>query len=172
MPHSFFESIKGSVSNVTGGDSNSNSSGGDSALEDFNKSCTLSYKTRLMGCATCFVLGYLIMFLSLLTVGQLGRRPEKFAILYTLGNIVALISTCFLWGPVAQIKNMFKPVRVVATIVYLVCIALTIFFAIYIKKVIPIMLMILLQFIAGFWYNISYIPFARTAIKKCLSSVV
>ncbi len=154
---------------LRGGDSNSNES--DSALDDFNKACTLSYKTRLIGCFTCFVLGYIIMFMSLMTVGQLGKKPEKFAILYTIGNIVALVSTCFLWGPVAQLKNMFKPIRIIATIVYLVCIALTIFFAVYVKKVVPILLMILVQCGAGFWYNISYIPFARTAIKKCLKNM-
>jgi hypothetical protein len=156
---------------LTGGESNSNSDSSSSALDDFNKTCTLSYKTRLMGCAACFVLGYIIMFMSLLTVSQLGRKPEKFAILYTLGNIIALMSTCFLWGPVAQVKNMFKPIRIIATVVYLVCIALTIFFAFKVQKTVPILLMIIAQFFAGFWYNISYIPFARSAVKKCLAGI-
>lgn len=127
-------------------------------MDDLDKSCTLSYKNRLIGCAICFVVGYIISFSSLFAVGQLARRPEKFAILYSLGNIVALMSTCFLWGPVSQVKNMFKPVRIVATIVYLVCIGLTILFCFKVQKVLPILLMIICQLIAGFWYNISYIP--------------
>lgn len=139
-----------------------------SFTKEFNKSCSLSYKTRLWGCAICFVLGYVIMFMSLLTVPGMGKHPEKFAILYSLGNIIALVSTCFLWGPWAQIKNMFAKIRVVATVIYLVCIAVTIVLAIKVKKVVPILLMIIIQCFAGIWYNLSYIPVRLVEIHPAL----
>lgn len=127
-------------------------------LKDFNKSCTLSYKTRIWGFVICFALGYVIMFMSLFTVPDLPKHPEKFAILYSIGNIIAIGSSCFLWGPWAQIKNMFAPVRAVATIIYLLCIGVTIYLAVDVKKVVPILIMIIVQCFAGIWYALSYIP--------------
>lgn len=39
-------------------------------------------------------------------------------------------STCFLMGPVNQIKKMFAPTRVVATVIVVVSFAITLFAAI------------------------------------------
>jgi hypothetical protein len=44
-----------------------------------------------------------------------------FAVLYSIGNVVALSSTLFLMGPVNQLKRMFAPTRLIATIVMLLC---------------------------------------------------
>lgn len=60
----------------------------------------------------------------------LNRGLTVFAIFYTLGNIISLASTCFLMGPVNQIKKMFAPTRIIATIIVLVSIGLTLFAAI------------------------------------------
>uniref|UniRef100_A0A4W6G5Y6 Vesicle transport protein n=1 Tax=Lates calcarifer TaxID=8187 RepID=A0A4W6G5Y6_LATCA len=55
---------------------------------------------------------------SLLFIPHTGIK--LFAIFYTLGNIAALASTCFLMGPLKQLKRMFEPTRLIATIVMLV----------------------------------------------------
>ena len=47
-----------------------------------------------------------------------------FALLYSFGTFIALGSTLFLRGPVAQIKGMFKETRLFATIVLFVSIVL------------------------------------------------
>ncbi|MGH0158825.1 UNVERIFIED_CONTAM: hypothetical protein FKN15_039094 [Acipenser sinensis] len=49
----------------------------------------------------------------------LPNGTKLFAVFYTLGNLAALFSTCFLMGPVKQIKRMFEPTRLIATIVML-----------------------------------------------------
>lgn len=123
-----------------------------------SQACTLSYKTRIWGFVISFVLGYIIMFMSLLAVPSLGKNPEKFAILYTIGNIIAIGSSCFLWGPWSQVKNMFAKTRVIATVVYLLCIGITIWLAVDVKKTVPILMMIIIQCFAGIWYALSYIP--------------
>ncbi|NWY37107.1 SFT2B protein, partial [Sylvia atricapilla] len=50
--------------------------------------------------------------------------PKKglvlFAVFYTLGNIASIGSTMFLMGPMKQLKRMFEPTRLIATIVMLV----------------------------------------------------
>ena len=110
------------------------------------------------------------MLCSLFAVGQIVLAPHKFAIIYTLGNILALFSSCFMWGPMAQLRDMFKPIRAWATALYLLCIVGTILLCIYYAKAPLILLLILLQCVAGFWYTISYIPYARTLVKKCAST--
>jgi hypothetical protein len=56
-----------------------------------------------------------------------------FAILYSLGNIVALASTMFLRGPCKQIKSMFDSKRVVATCIYLLAMIATLVVAIWVR---------------------------------------
>ena len=50
----------------------------------------------------------------------------KFALLYSIGNILSLGSTGFLTGFARQAKNMFKATRLVATVMYLGCLIMTI----------------------------------------------
>lgn len=75
----------------------------------------------------------------------------------------------FLMGPLNQLRRMFHPVRLVATLVYLTFIALTIYFGVYSKlswRIIPTILCGAIQFLALIWYALSYIPYARTLICK------
>lgn len=142
----------------------------ESLLQDFNNSCSMTYRQRLIAFLVCYCIGIVLMLCSLFAVGQILIHPAKFAVLYTLGNILALFSSCFMWGPVAQMRDMFKPIRAWATCLYLGCIVGTVFLCIYYAKAPLILLMIIIQCIAGFWYTISYIPYARTLVKKCMSS--
>jgi hypothetical protein len=59
--------------------------------------------------------GLFCSFLSSL----MWMKPTKFAILYTVGNVLALGSTGFLTGFMSQVKGMFKGTRVIASCVYL-----------------------------------------------------
>nr|GMD56683.1 vesicle transport protein SFT2B [Ipomoea batatas] len=42
--------------------------------------------------------------------------------MFSFGNILAVGSTIFLVGPRKQIKMMFDPVRVFATVAYVICV--------------------------------------------------
>ncbi len=74
----------------------------------------------------------------------------------------------FLMGPIKQCERMFHPIRLIATLVYLTCIALTIFFGAVRKNTILAIVFGVCELIALFWYSISYIPYARTVICKCI----
>ncbi|XP_049641187.1 vesicle transport protein SFT2A isoform X1 [Suncus etruscus] len=80
---------------------------------------SLSFSTRLKLFAICFVSG---IFCSILGTGLLWlpKGMRLFAVFYTLGNIAALASTCFLMGPVKQLKKMFETTRLMATVLMLV----------------------------------------------------
>ncbi|XP_078471695.1 vesicle transport protein SFT2B-like isoform X1 [Lampetra planeri] len=93
-----------------------------------------------------------------------------FAVFYTLGNICALCSTCFLMGPLKQLKRMFNPARAIATSVMLCCLVCTLCSAFWWKNKPLALLFCILQFLSLTWYSLSYIPYARDMVKKCFTS--
>ncbi|KFP05584.1 Vesicle transport protein SFT2A, partial [Calypte anna] len=122
---------------------------------------TLSFGTRVRWFAICFVAGVVCSILGTALL-WLPQGIKLFAVFYTLGNIVALASTCFLVGPVKQLKSMFDPKRLIATVVMLLCLILTLCSVFWWdKKRFAAVLFCILQFLAMTWYSLSYIPFAR-----------
>uniref|UniRef100_A0A3Q2XY68 Vesicle transport protein n=1 Tax=Hippocampus comes TaxID=109280 RepID=A0A3Q2XY68_HIPCM len=80
---------------------------------------SLSYSTRVKWFVICFASGILCSILGSALL-FLPNGIKLFAVFYTLGNVAALASTCFLMGPLKQLKRMFEPTRLIATIVMLV----------------------------------------------------
>ena len=101
-----------------------NNNGGGGFFNNKDDGCmpSLTYNQRLWGFGICFCAGCACSFFAALSwlPGKHSaiNNPANFAIPYSLGNIVAICSTGFLWGPKTH-KNMFKPIRRVATCVYL-----------------------------------------------------
>ncbi|KAF8928205.1 hypothetical protein BGZ58_009813 [Dissophora ornata] len=141
-------------------------------MDDSNPlSCfTLTRTQRLYGFGVCFITGFLISILSTLalTTAQLGL----FAVFFTLGNVVSLLSTTFLIGPTKQIKTMLAPVRRIASIIFIVLIIVTFIVAFTIQSSILCLILCLIQFLALFWYSASYIPYGRAAIKKIVGGCI
>ncbi|KAG8444497.1 hypothetical protein GDO86_009601 [Hymenochirus boettgeri] len=132
-------------------------------------SSSLSFGTRVKWFAICFVCGIACSILgsALLFLPSSGRK--LFALFYTIGNVAALASTCFLMGPVKQLKKMFAPTRLIATIVMLLCLICTLCAVFWWQKNGLAIIFCILQFIAMTWYSLSYIPFARDAVMKCFT---
>ena len=121
---------------------------------------SLSLKERLIGFAICFGLGMLFQFMSMGSIiGVLLGRPNKFAFLYTCGNIISIFGTFFLVGPVRQFKNMTNPYRRKASMIFLSAIVLT-FISLYIlhSKILTV-LFVIIQFGAYIYYIMSYVPY-------------
>ncbi len=97
--------------------------------EEFEDACSLSFEYRIYGFVLCFCLGWVLSFLSTAMLPQLATSPNKFAILYTEGNLLSLCSMMFLMGPCAQLRGMFSQVRCGATIIYLLALVLTVYAA-------------------------------------------
>mmetsp|Transcript_19383 Transcript_19383/g.23092 ORF Transcript_19383/g.23092 Transcript_19383/m.23092 type:complete len:186 (+) Transcript_19383:108-665(+) len=137
----------------------------------------LTYQQRIYGFGTCFVVGYLITFLSFsFFVRLLEGNPLPFVFLYSAGNIISLLSSMFLCGPSRQFKNMFDEKRKVTTIVYLSALftSIVICFINFAKgpKLTLLVLLLIVQFFASIWYSLSYIPFARRAVMKCFTNTM
>ncbi|XP_075059398.1 vesicle transport protein SFT2A isoform X2 [Mixophyes fleayi] len=132
-------------------------------------STSLSFGTRVKWFAICFLCGIAFSILGTAFL-FLPSGTKLFAVFYTLGNVAALASTCFLMGPLKQLKKMFEPTRLIATVVMLLCLICTLCAVFWWQKKGLAILFCILQSLALTWYSISYIPFARDAIIKCFTS--
>merc|ERR1712002_897943 len=135
---------------------------------------SLSWGTRVKGFCICFGIGVLVCVLGslVLALGPLGGNLKLFAVLYTIGNMMAIGSTLFLMGPMKQLSNMFAKTRVIATVVMLSALILTLCSAFWWKKNVLALMFVIIQFCAMTWYSISYIPYARDAVIKCFDGVI
>ncbi|XP_018326504.1 vesicle transport protein SFT2A [Agrilus planipennis] len=140
-------------------------------MSQFNDATTLSWSTRIKGFCILFIVGILLSFLGSFAL-FFKKGLTVFAVFYTIGNITSLASTCFLMGPVNQIKKMFAPTRAIATAIVLVTFALTLYAAIELQKPVLALLFIVIQSLAMTWYSLSYIPYARDAVKKTVTTCI
>jgi len=97
-------------------------------------------------------------------------------------------------GPFNQFKKMFASTRLIATILVIVSVTLTLVAALYVStfyflfiSILEIftinfcfqlhnpglaLLFIIIQSLAMTWYSLSYIPYARDAVKKTVESCI
>ena len=152
----------------------------------------------MMGFGICFGTGYLITFLSFSFFIQLVEGdPLPFVCVYTLGNILSLMSSMFLCGPKRQFKyvpiflaamavwilpltfrvdrNMFDEKRRYTSIVYLSCLSTTLIIVFLpidgTIKLVLLLLLLVAQFSASLWYTLSYIPYGRRTFMRVLKGV-
>jgi hypothetical protein len=141
--------------------------------DEFTESCpSLSIKQRMIAFGICLGLGLLFCFLSLLFLPSIVTRPSAFAIPYTCGNILAISATGFLVGPLKQLKMMWKPSRIIASLLFIGAMVMTLVSAFVLGIEILVLLSVLVQFFALIWYCLSYIPYARSCVKTLFSSAV
>ncbi|KAF0881589.1 SFT2B protein, partial [Crocuta crocuta] len=81
---------------------------------------SLSWGTRIKGFIACFAAGIVCSLLGTLLLWVPRKGLYLFAVFYTFGNIASIGSTVFLMGPMKQLKRMFEPTRLIATIMVLV----------------------------------------------------
>lgn len=122
----------------------------------------MSRTTRLYGFIGCTVIGLALSILGVIFLFFDGFI--SFAIMYALGTIVSLLGTAFVLRFDRQFSMMFEKVRILATIVLLISIAMIFVGAFVIKSGIVCLILVFVQFLAYIWYNLSYIPYARSAV--------
>ena len=161
MDNSLGKKISGKVDSQTGKDSLCPS---------------MSLKHRIIGFAICSSLG---LFITLLSFGALfvvvSGEMWRFAVPYTIGTVLSLMGSMFLCGPWKQIKSMFARKRIIVTLVLLSSIVATLVFAFALQSdetadAIVVLLCILVEYCAFFWYSLSYIPFGREIFCKCFKN--
>lgn len=135
----------------------------DGLMNDLDGCFNLSYKQRFIGFICCMLGGIILVIVGLLFLlsGDIGL----FISCFSLGNILSLLSTMFLMGIIQQFKRMFKPIRMIATSVFLVCILLAIYFGMIEKDDTLALLFGILEIIALLWYSLTYVPIINRMIS-------
>lgn len=134
-----------------------------------NESCcgSLSYKERLTGFIGCIVLGMLCGGLA--TLAFFSGNLTQFGVFFTFSNIISISGTFFLVGPQKQFKSMLEETRFIATIVYVGAMVMTLVAAFALKIAVVVIVCVIVQYLAMIWYGLSYIPYARTAVKQAVA---
>ena len=132
----------------------------------------LSWEDRVLGFILCWAFGFALSLLSLLSFPRLMLgNPMPFAWTYSVGNVVAIVSSALLVGPKVQCEMMMAPVRLLATVAYLASIILTILSSLVLKSELLTLLFMIVQFGALLWYCASYIPFGRQIITTIIEKL-
>ncbi|EAL61958.1 hypothetical protein ACTFIW_009013 [Dictyostelium discoideum] len=139
-----------------------------SMWDDLNNQCSLTFTQRVIGFAVCAALGLLFAFLSLMFF----ISPTTFALLFTLGDILMVMATGFIVGPIKQIKNMAEPHRIICAIVFVASMILTLVAVFLDWGIILVIFFILFQVASLLYYTFSYIPYGRQCLRGMCSSVV
>ena len=97
-------------------------------------------------------------------------RPEKFIFIYSLGNLLSMSATIFLFGPKTLWRNMTNPTRRTVTIVFFTAMSVSIVTALTMTSSFGRLLTLVavgVQMCAYWWYSLSYIPFGRKILTTC-----
>ncbi|KAK9447862.1 Got1/Sft2-like family-domain-containing protein [Limtongia smithiae] len=95
----------------------------------------------------------------------LALRPQKFAVLWSVGSLLFLISFGCLQGPVNYIMHLVSLQRLPFTIAYFGAIILTLVFSLGLHSTILTLLACIVQLIAAIWYAVSYFPFGSQGMR-------
>ncbi|KAF2706921.1 SFT2-domain-containing protein [Pleomassaria siparia CBS 279.74] len=106
--------------------------------------------------ATCFALMFTPIFLV---------RPQKFAILWSLGSLLFLSAWGVLMGPMQYLRHLISGPRLPFTAAYFGSIALTLYFSLGLKSFILTFMATLCQLVALIWYLVSYFPMGSTGLR-------
>ncbi|KAI4325001.1 hypothetical protein MLD38_030437 [Melastoma candidum] len=137
---------------------------GASAGEESGGFFYLSPTQKMYAFGGCLLGGLLCMILSLIVFA----KPIKFAVLFTIGNLLAVGSTAFLIGASQQMRMMFDSSRIIATAIYLGCVVMALVFALWMRSKILTILAVICEMCALIWYCLSYIPFARQIVSNLM----
>lgn len=134
--------------------------------ESYCELLELTYSQRIVAFFMMLLMGVLFLFLALSGASvMIIAAPKKFVFFFTIGNLCSLLSTTFLVGASAQYRAMFSAHRFHAALLYCAAVILTFFFALVWRSSILCLVSACFQIACLLWYCLSFIPFARTAVR-------
>lgn len=121
-------------------------------VDEIDEVCTLSWTSRMIGFTVCVIIS---VILSIVAVTQISKilhgNAGAFAIPYTFAQIISIIGTLFLSGPVKQLKAMFAKTRIIITLLYLGSIVATLVVAFKTHSVPGVIILMIVQFLLYLW---------------------
>lgn len=125
----------------------------------------LNSTERFLGWLTCFLGGLILSAISMGSFNDmLVGKNNKFAVTYTIGNIIGLAGTSFLVGPIQQMRNMVDKSRLVTSCIFIGSLVATLLSSVYIKVGFIIVFFVCVQWLAYMWYSLSYLPYGQQTV--------
>ncbi|KAJ5562147.1 hypothetical protein N7461_000908 [Penicillium sp. DV-2018c] len=111
-----------------------------------------------LGAAVCFMICFFLF-------PVLSLKPRKFAILWSVGSILFLLSWAVLMGPWTYAKHLISGSRLPFTAAYFGSIVLTLYFAIGLRSAFLTLISSIFQLASLLWYLVSYFPMGSTGLQ-------
>ncbi|KAJ5370309.1 uncharacterized protein N7496_006401 [Penicillium cataractarum] len=111
-----------------------------------------------LGAAVCFMICFFLF--PVLTL-----KPRKFAVLWSVGSVLFLLSWAVLMGPWSYARHLVSGPRLPFTAAYFGSIALTLYFAIGLQSLFLTLISSIFQLAALVWYLVSYFPMGSTGLQ-------
>ncbi|KAJ6131136.1 hypothetical protein N7523_001596 [Penicillium sp. IBT 18751x] len=111
-----------------------------------------------LGAAVCFLICFFLF--PVLTL-----KPRKFAVLWSVGSVLFLLSWAVLMGPWSYAKHLISGSRLPFTAAYFGSIGLTLYFAIGRQNLFLTLISSICQLVALVWYLVSYFPMGSTGLQ-------
>ncbi|CAI7595937.1 unnamed protein product [Penicillium palitans] len=111
-----------------------------------------------LGAAVCFMICFFLF-------PVLSLKPRKFAVLWSVGSVLFLLSWAVLMGPWTYAKHLVSGTRLPFTAAYFGAIALTLYFAIGRQNLFLTLISSIFQLAALVWYLVSYFPMGSTGLQ-------
>lgn len=138
--------------------------------EDNSPCGDMSYKTRIIGFLACSIIGTVMSFIVSFVFIFSDFDVAVFAVVYSLSQVLNIAGSCFLSTPSGHLKAMKKKHRIIPSVTYISLIILTLIIAIATQIKGLVLLFLILQMIAYYWYTISFIPFGQKILKSLCSA--
>lgn len=95
----------------------------------------------------------------------LSLKPRKFALLWSLGSILFLISFGVLQGAKAYILHLFLSTRIIFTVIFVTSIVLTLVSSVGLKNTLLSIIFAIIQLLSAVWYTVSYFPLGKQTLN-------
>lgn len=95
----------------------------------------------------------------------LSLKPRKFALLWSLGSILFLISFGVLQGVKAYMLHLFLSTRIIFTVVFVTSIVMTLVSSVGLKSTLLSIIFAVIQLLSAIWYAVSYFPLGKQTLN-------
>lgn len=125
----------------------------------------MAFGLFMLGSAVCFILGFLLF--PVLTL-----KPRKFAMLWTLGSLLFVLSFGCLQGPANYCRHLISKERLPFTCVFFGSVLATIYCASILRSTVLTLVTGIVEIFAVLYYTISYFPFGAQGLNMITNAGV
>lgn len=126
---------------------------------------TLSRWDRIIIFGACLAGAVLFFTLCIALLPVLALKPRKFAVLWSLGSLLFVISFGVLQGPLNFLLHLVSNERILFTITFFGSIILTLVASLSLRSTVLTLIFVILQMVAALWYVVSYFPMGSQSLK-------